>query len=104
MTTPANSKTNSHHGADLRGVILFAFFFNKFIYFIYLFLAVLGLRCCAGLSLVAGSRGYSSLWCADFSLQWLPLLRGTGSRCTGFSNCVSQAQQFWLTGSRAQAQ
>ena len=27
--------------------------------FIYLFLAVLGLRCCMGFSLVAASRGYS---------------------------------------------
>ena len=32
------------------------------------------------LSLVAASRGYSSLWCAGFSLQWLLLLRSTGSR------------------------
>ena len=44
-----------------------------------------------GLSLVAVSRGYSSLWSEDFSLWWLLLLRSTGSRCTGFS--------VWHTGS-----
>ena len=29
------------------------------ILFVYLFLAVLGLRCCEGFSLIAASRGYS---------------------------------------------
>ena len=38
-------------------------------------------------SLVAASGGYSSLWCTCFSLQWLLLLRSTGSRRTGFSSC-----------------
>ena len=36
-----------------------------------------------GLSLVAASRGYSSLLCAGFSLQWLLLLWSTGSRHAG---------------------
>ena len=39
-----------------------------------------------GLSLVAASRGYSSLWCTAFSLRWLLLLRSTGSRHVGFSS------------------
>ena len=57
------------------------------------------------LSLVVVSRGYSSLWCAVFfSLQWLLMLRSTGSRRAGFSSCGSRAQQLWLVGSRAQAQ
>ena len=43
-----------------------------------------------GYSLVAVSRGYSSLQCTGFSLQWLLLLRSTGSR--------AQAQEFWRTG------
>ena len=34
-------------------------FIKKIILFIYLFLAVLGLCCCMGFSLVAVSRGYS---------------------------------------------
>ena len=64
------------------------FFFNLFlfIYLIYLFLAVLGLRCCTrarGLSLVAASEGYSLLRCAGFSLCWLLLLWSTGSRHVG---------------------
>ena len=40
---------------------------NKFIYFwlYWVFVVV------HGLSLVAASRGYSSLWCTGFSLWWL---------------------------------
>ena len=57
-----------------------------------------------GLSLVAVSRGYSSMRCTGFSLRWLLLLRSTGSRCAGFSSCGSRAQQLQLAGSRAQAQ
>ena len=45
-----------------------------------------------GLSLVAVSGGYSSLWCVGFSLRWLLLLRSTGSRHTGFSSCGTRAQ------------
>ena len=40
----------------------------------YLFLTVLGLYCCAGLSLAVESRGYSLVvvhGCTSFSLQWL---------------------------------
>ena len=44
------------------------------------------------LSLVAVSGGYSSLWCAGFSLQWLLLLRSMGSRRAGFSSCGTWAQ------------
>ena len=39
-----------------------------------------------GLSLVAASGGYSLLWCAGFSLQWLLLWS------TGFSSCGTRAQ------------
>ena len=71
-----------------------------YIYIIYLFLAVLGLRCCAcRLSLVAASGGYFSLGCTGFSLQWLLLLRSTGSRRTGFSSCGTWAQWLWHAGS-----
>ena len=45
-----------------------------------------------GLSLVAGSGGYSSLRCTGFSLRWLLFLRSTGSRHTGFSSCSMRAQ------------
>ena len=72
-----------------RGV--FIFFFNKFIYlFTYLWLHWVFIAAC-GLSLVVASRGYSSLQCVGFSLWWLLLLRGTGSRCAGFSSCGARA-------------
>ena len=73
------------------------FFFNDFFFkgtlflFIYLFGCV-GSLLLRRLSLVAVSRGYSSLRWAGFSLQWLLLLRSTGSRHAGFSSCGSQAQ------------
>ena len=43
-------------------------------------MVVLGLHCFGGLPLVMASRGYSSLRCTSFSLQWLLLLQRTGSR------------------------
>ena len=61
------------------------FFFNLF----WLRWVLVAVR---GLSLVAASGGYSSLWCAGFSLRWLLLLWSTGSRCTGFSSCGTRAQ------------
>ena len=56
-----------------------------------------------GLSLVAESRGYSSLQCAGFSLRWLLLLQSTGSRCMGFSSCGSRALERRLSSCGAQA-
>ena len=74
-------------------------FFLKFIYFIYLFLAALGLCCCTwAFSSCSHSGGYSSLWCVGFSLRWLLLLRSTGTRREGFSSCGARAQQLWRTG------
>ena len=51
-----------------------------------------------GLSLVAGSGGYSSLQCTGFSLWWLLFLCSMGSRHLGFSNFGLWAQQLWLLG------
>ena len=60
--------------------VWFHFFLNKFIYlFIYFWLRWVFVAA-HGLSLVAVSGGYSSLRCMGFSLQWLLLLRSTGSR------------------------
>ena len=53
---------------------------------------------CTGFSLVVVSRGYFLLWCVGFSLQWLLLLRSTGSRHVGPSSCGTRAQQLWCTG------
>ena len=50
-----------------------------FLKLIYFWLCWVFIAAC-GLSLAAASRGYSPLWCTGFSLQWLLLLWGTGSR------------------------
>ena len=91
-------KRNFYHTKLLRFDLLqqlglsFFFFFNKFIYlFIYFWLCWVFVAA-RGLSLVAVSGGYSSLWCMGFSLQWLLSLRSTGSRCAGFSSCSTWAQ------------
>ena len=67
--------------SEMRGppVILFCFFLNLFILFIYFWLHWVFVAA-RGLSLVAASGGYSSLWFAGFSLRWLLLLQSTGSR------------------------
>ena len=44
------------------------------------------------LSLVLENRGYSSLFCAGFSLQWLLLLQSTGSRPCRLSSFGAWAQ------------
>ena len=67
-------------------------FFFSFILFIFIFGCFGSLLLCAGFSLVAASRGYSSLQCVDFSWRWLLLLQSTGSRLTGFSSCGTRAQ------------
>ena len=83
-------------GVGLLGhlLVLFLVFLKKFIYF---WLRWVFIAAC-GLSVVVVSRGYSLLWCAAFSLQWLLLLWSTGSRRAGFSSCG-----MWLRscGSRA---
>ena len=83
-----------------------AFIFLNFIYLVNLFYfwLICVFVAAHGLSLVAASRGYSSLQCTGFSLRQLLLLWSTGSRRTGFSSCGTWAQQLWLAGSRAQAQ
>ena len=65
-------------------------FWGFFVFFVF-WLGWVFIDAC-GLSLVAESRGYSSFWCVGFSLQWLHLLRSTGSRLAGFSSCSTGAQ------------
>ena len=67
----------------------FIIFLYKFFFFFWLCWVFVAAR---GLSLVAASRGYSSLWCMGFSLWWLLLLWSTGSRRVGFSSCSMRAQ------------
>ena len=73
------------------------FFFFFFLWLHWVFIAV------HGLSLVVASGGYSSLQCAGFSLQWLLLLRSTGSRYAGFSSCGSRALERRLSSCGARA-
>ena len=64
-----------------------------------------------GLSLVAASRGYSSLQCVDFSLRWLLLLHGAwalGTRASvvvvrGLSSCGLRALERRLSSCSTQA-
>ena len=72
-------------------------FFNLCILFIYFWLRWVFVAA-RGLSLAAASRGYSSLWCAGFSLRWLLLLQSMGSRHAGFS---SVTRRLSICGSRA---
>ena len=64
----------------------FSFFKFLFFWLLWVFVAV------RRLSLVVASGGYSSLWCAGFSLQWLLLLWNMGSRRVGFSSCGTWAR------------
>ena len=61
-------------------------------FLIYLFCLRCVFAAAGRLSLVAASRGSSSLWCAGFSLRWLLVAGSTGSRHTGFSSCGTWAQ------------
>ena len=79
-------------------VSFFSFFFFNFYLFIYLFWLRWVFVAAHGLSLVAVSGGYSSLWCVGFSLRWLLSLQSTGSRRKVFSSCGTQ---FSSCGSRA---
>ena len=69
----------------------------------FIILAVLGLGCCADLSLVAASGGCSLLQRGVFSLWWLLLVRSTGSRDTAFGICGSWALERRLTSCGSQA-
>ena len=79
------------------------YFFLIFVYlFIYFWLHWVFVAA-HGLSLVAASGGYSSLWCMGFSLRWLLLLWSTGSRCMGFSSCGLWALECRLSSCGARA-
>ena len=66
----------NHHSWVVKVVYECLLFWN----FIYLFLLVLGLHCCARVSLVVASGSCSSRCCASSSLLWLLLLQSMGSR------------------------
>ena len=67
-------------------------------------MAVLDLCCCVQAFSSCSERGLSSLQCAGFSLQWLLLLRSTGSRQAYFSSCGSRALECRLSSCGAWAE
>ena len=78
--------TSQELGTKTRQFLLFIYFWLHWV-----FITV------RGLSLLVASGGYSSLWCAGFSLWWLLLLRSTGSRYAGFSSCGTWALEHRLS-------
>ena len=88
--------------AQLQKHHLEAFFFFLIYLFIYFWLHWVFVAA-RGLSLVAASRGSSSLQCTGFSLRWLLLLRSMGSRRAGFSSCDLQALERRLSNCGARA-
>ena len=84
-----------HPSLCLYLIFLSLSFFKIYLFYFWLHWVFVAAR---GLSLVAASGGYSSLWYAGFSLQWLLLLRSMGSRHVGFSSCGTQAQKLWRKG------
>ena len=63
---------------NLQRAAFFSFFFFS-ILFIYLYLAVLGLCCYDGFSLVEHVGATLELQCVDFSLLWFLLLQSMGT-------------------------
>ena len=80
-----NKKLNGISSSSTRILCLIYKFIFLFIYLFRLHWVFVPAR---RLSLVAASRDYFSLWCADVSLRWLLLLRSTGSRRAGFSSGI----------------
>ena len=64
----------------------FYFFKNNFICLLILFLAVLGLHCCSGFSLVAVSRGYSLVVVCRHLIAVESLVEYRSREC-GLSSC-----------------
>ena len=75
-------------------VSLFFFKYKSLLIYFWLLWVFIAAR---GLSLAAASGGYSLLWCVGFSMQWLLLLRSTGSRRMSFSSCGSWALERRLS-------
>ena len=75
-------------------------FLNKFIY---LFLVVLGLHCCVGSSLVAGSRGQLFVAVHRLLTAVASLLQSTGSRSRGLNSCSPWALEHRLNSWGTQA-
>ena len=67
-------------------------------------MAMQGLQCCVGSSLVAVSRGFSLVVTCGLLTVVASRCRAQGLGCSGFSCCSTWAQKLQLPGSRAQAE
>ena len=94
LTVSVNSQTKRIPRENMK-VILTTF--KSLLYFFFFFGCVGSSLLHVGFSLVAASRGYSSLPCAGFSLQRRLLLRSMGSRRGGFSSCGTWALERRLS-------
>ena len=74
-----------------------SFFIYKSIYFIYLFLAALGLCCCVQAFCSCGERGLLFVAVRGLLIAVASVVAGTGSRCAGFSSCGTQALERRLS-------
>ena len=97
MAVPIYIPTNSVEGILFLHIISSIYCLQNLYLFIYLFMAVLGLRCCAGFSLVVESSGYSLV-----VVHWLLIIGGFSCCGTWVLSCG--LQQLWFQGSRVQAQ
>ena len=70
---------------------LLLLFFNKFILFIYFWLHWVFIGCVRAFS-SCGERGLLFVAVHGLLVEWLLLLRSTGSRRAGFSSCSTRAQ------------
>ena len=82
--------------------VLDFFFINLFIY-LFLFLAALGLRCCARAFSSCGERGLLLVVVRGLLIAVASLVRSTGSRHVGFSSCGTWALERRLSSCSARA-
>ena len=81
--------------------VITLFFLNKFIY---LFLAVLGLRCCMQVLPRCSRWGLLFVWCTGLSPRRPLLLQSTASRHACFRSCGLQAPERRLSSCGTWAQ
>ena len=73
------------------------------LFFIYLFLAALGLLCCTWAFSSCSERGLLFVAVCRLLMWWLLLLWSMGSRCVGFTSCGSRALEHRLSSCGARA-
>ena len=77
---------------------------SSFLRLVYLFLVVLGLRCCTGFSLAVVYGGCSQVTVFRLLIVVASLVVEHRLSVLGFSNFSKWTQKLWLPDSRAQAQ